>query len=72
MAHAVHAVQQRVEAGSIAAQDVTESTLEEELFTQVSALHLQTAVNKQSFPARSHKLAEVFQGMLDAKQIMLV
>ena len=37
MAHAVHAVQSRVQTGSIEAQDVTDDTLREELYTQVCA-----------------------------------
>lgn len=35
MAHAVHAVQSKVKDGSIAPQDVTVHTLEQELYTQV-------------------------------------
>ena len=35
MAHAVHVVHNRVEDGSIASQDVTAQTLEQELYTQV-------------------------------------
>ena len=35
MAHAVHVVQSRVKDGSIASQDVTAHTLQQELYTQV-------------------------------------
>ena len=35
MAHAVHVVQSKIKDGSIAVQDVTVHTLEQELYTQV-------------------------------------
>lgn len=35
MAHAVHVVQSKVKNGSIASQDVSAHTLEQELYTQV-------------------------------------
>ena len=35
MAHAVHVVQSRVKDGSVASQDITAHTLQQELYTQV-------------------------------------
>ncbi len=38
MAHAVHAVQQKVNEGSIILEDVTDIVIEQELYTQVKHL----------------------------------